>query len=184
MYTTWITKKEGKVDDVCQMVGDKSPVGSWEKVPNDWDGNPKDDLAWFDADMRRIPDEKLVELGIRKDCRGTWYNKITQERKNIYSLDEEVEADWTTEIPLNEPYQKWDEESGAWIIDTEKKEEAEKNQKIAEKKSAIAEAENRIQRSLRAKLDGTATEEDETYFTQINAEINLLREDLKQLTAA
>jgi hypothetical protein len=183
MYTTWITIKDGIVDDVCQIAGDTSPGDAWKKVPNDWNGNPKDDLAWFDSDMCRIPDIKLVEKGVRKDNRGVWYNKKTKERKNIYSMDEDIDTGWTREAPPeNEFYLRWEEASGAWIVDVERKGLAEKNQIIAEKKFAIEDAERRIQRSVRAKLDGTATAEDEQYFTQLSAEINLLREELKHLT--
>jgi hypothetical protein len=47
--------------------------------------------------------------------------------------------------------------------------------------AAIKKAEDRIQRSARAKLAGTATLDDEKVFRDINAEINRLREKKKQL---
>jgi hypothetical protein len=160
------------------------PGEEWEKVPNDWGGSSGDKLAWFDAGMRRIHDADLVERNIRKDNRGVWYNKATGEAQRIYGLDVEPGAGWTKEQPLgNEAYQKWDEAANAWVVDTEAKEEAEKERQIAEKKNAIQNAEQRIQRSLIAIQSGMATDEDERYFNQISAEILLFREELRQLIA-
>ena len=182
---TWVTRKDGKIDRIRQTHDDVSPGEEWEKVPNDWGGSSGDKATWFDAGMRRIPDAELVERNIRKDNKGVWYNKATRETKIIYALDKEPGADWTKEPPLeNEPYQKWDGAANAWVIDTEAKEESEKARRIAEKKNAIEDAERRIQRSVIALQAGTATEEDEQYFNQINAEILSLREELRQLIAA
>jgi hypothetical protein len=182
---TWITKRDGKVLNICQTGEDKSPGPEWEKVPNDWGGNLEDDLTWFDANMRRIPDQELIDAGKRIDKRGKWFNKKDiGETKIIYSLDEEPGEGWTQKEPLIEPYQKWDEDSDSWIIDEAKKEEAEKQQRIAEKQAAIKDAEQRIQRSLIAREAKIATEEDDTYFNQISAEILSLREELRGLTAA
>jgi hypothetical protein len=182
---TFITKKDGKIDRICQTHEDESPGPEWEKVPNDWGGNHGDRLEWFNAGMRRVPDAELVEHGVRKDCRGTWYNKDTGAAKTVYNLDEEPDETWTKARPIgNEPYQKWDEAAGSWAVDAEAKEAAEKERRIAEKKGAIQNAEQRIQRSLIAIQSGTATEDDEQYFAQISAEIVLLREELRQLVAA
>jgi hypothetical protein len=183
--TPWITKKNNRVNRVRQTGDDLSPGPEWEKVPDDWGGNPEDRLDWFDTDMRRIPDTDLVKRNIRKDNRGIWYNKNTRETKSIHDLDKEPGADWTKEAPLeNEPCQKWDGVAGSWIVDTGAKEKAEKEQRIAEKKAAIYNAEQRIQRSLIAIQSGIATEEDDQYFTRISAEIVSLREELKRLLAA
>jgi hypothetical protein len=182
---TWVTKEDGKIDRIRQTDDDVPQGEEWEKVPDDWGGSSGDKLAWFDAAMRRVPDADLVGRNIRKDNKGVWYNKNTREIKIIYGLDKEPGADWTKEKPVeNEPYQKWDEAAGAWIADTEAKEKAEKEQRIAEKKSAIQNAEQRIQRSLIALQSGTATDEDDKYFNQISAEIISLREELRQLLAA
>ena len=62
-----------------------------------------------------------------------------------------------------------------------KKDKAEKDKTVAEKQAAIDEAEHRTQRSTRAKLDGTATEEDERYYREINAEIGRLREEKRKV---
>jgi hypothetical protein len=134
--------------------------------------------------MRRLPDAELVKRGIRKDCRGDWYGKETGEKKLVYGLDEEPGDGWTREAPLEyELYQKWDEDSGSWVVDTDAKEKAEKEKRIAGKKAAIEEAERRIQRSARAKLDGTAGEDDEEYYRKLSGEIEALREELRELIA-
>jgi hypothetical protein len=181
--TTWITVKNGRVNRVKQIAGEQSPGPEWNEVPNDWGGSPGDDLAWFDTSMRRMPDAALVSGGKRTDNRGQWHHKHnTGETKLIYSLDEDPGPDWTREALLpDEPYQKWDDEEGRWIVDTVQKTRAEKEQRIAEKKGAIQNAEQRIQRSLIAREAGMATEEDEQYFAQINAEIIALREELQEL---
>jgi hypothetical protein len=181
--TTWITEKNGKVGRVRQTAGEQSPGPVWTRVSDDWGGNQGDDLAWFDAAMRRMPDAILVSEGKRTDNRGQWYHKHnTGETRLIYNLDEAPGPDWTREPLLpDEPYQKWDDDESRWIVDTVKKAQAQKEQRIAEKKSAIQDAEQRIQRSLIAKQAGTATEEDKQYFTQITAEIIALREELREL---
>jgi hypothetical protein len=178
--TTWITEKDGKVMRIRQIAGEESPGPDWVKVPNDWGGSQGDFLEWFDAGMRRVPDNDLVKSGSRKDYRGRWYHKHnTGETKIIQEIDEEPGSGWTQKEPLpNEPYQKWD--GGQWVIDTVKKTQAKKDQDIAEKKSAIQAAEQRIQRSLIAIQAGIDTEDDRQYFAQINEEIISLREKLRE----
>jgi hypothetical protein len=183
---TWITEKNNRVGRICQTHDGVSPGPEWIKVPNDWNGNPGDRLDWFDADMRRIPDHKLVADGIRVDHTGIWYGKTSVgESKRIHGLDEVAGEDWTRKKPPeNEPYLKWDGEAGSWVVDTGAKEKAEKERDIAHKKAEIEDAEKRIQRSLIAREAGTVTEEDERYFDRISAEIVSLREELRQLVAA
>jgi hypothetical protein len=184
MYT-WITKRNNKVYRIRQTDRDVSPGPEWSKVPENWNGSQGDSILWFDEDMRRIPDSELVKQGKRKDNQGLWFNKDNRETKIIHRLDEEIDDNWTRKKPLeNELYQKWDEDSGSWIVDAVEKEKAEKESQIAEKKSDIENAEKRIQRSIRAKLNGTATTEDEQYFQQITAEIDSLRKELKKIIAA
>jgi hypothetical protein len=177
--------KDNKIAEMMAVPAAYEVSKDWIIVPDNWGGAMGDKLDWFDTDMRRIPDADLVKQEKRKDNRGTWFNKNSRETKKIYGLDEEPGQDWIRKAPLEgEPYQKWDQVSESWTIDTEKKEDAEKERSIAEKKAAIEDAEKRIQRSVRAKLEGTATEEDDAYFTQISGEIHTLREALRQLTAA
>jgi hypothetical protein len=181
--TTWITVKNGKAGRIRQQDGEDAPGPEWIKVPDDWGGNPGDDLSWFDEAMRRIPDAVLVETGKRIDKRGRWFNKTDcGKTRLIQRLDEELDENWTREMPLeNEPYQNWDDTENRWAVDTARKNQAEKEQRVAEKKSAIQNAEQRIQRSLIAREAGIATDEDKQYFSQINAEIMALREELREL---
>ena len=179
-FTTWITEKDGHVDRIRQVPGDKSPGPEWRLVPNDWGGSPGDDISWYDADGRRIPDPELIKKGKRKDNKGRWYSKNNiGETKQIYGLDEEPGEDWTREKPLkDEPFQKWDSKKKKFVVDEEKKEKADKETRISEKKDTILSAEQRIQRSLIAKMNGTATKEDEQYFAKISSEIETLRDEL------
>jgi hypothetical protein len=190
-YTTWITGKDGRVHRVRQVPGDKSPGPEWRQVPNDWlgskngaGGNPGDDLSWFDADGRRIPDSELIENGTIEDNRGRWHHKEKiGESMLVHRLGDPCPGEeWTQEEPLkDEPHQKWDPEKKKFVVDEEKKEKAEKEKRISEKKNAIQTAEQRIQRSLIAKMSGKATSEDEEYFDRFSTEIEALRVELKQI---
>ncbi|MDR1353662.1 MAG: hypothetical protein LBK05_10315 [Treponema sp.] len=180
--TTWITKKNGRVGRVRQTPGDEAPGPEWSLVPNDWEGEGGDDLAWYDAALRRIPDDELIKSGIRKDNQGLWYDKKDGKEMRITKLDAEPGEGFTREKPLeNEAFQNWDESSKSWVADAVRKAAAEKERHIAEKKAAIEDAERRIQRSLIAIQAGAATEEDRQYFSQISAEILSLRAQLQEL---
>jgi hypothetical protein len=90
--------------------------------------------------------------------------------------------EWTREEPLkNESYQKWDSKKKKFVIDEEKKAKAKNEQSIADKKNAIRAAEQNIIRSLIAKQSGSATVEDEQYFEKFSAEIETLRDELKEI---
>jgi hypothetical protein len=176
----YITKKDGRI---CRVA--TKPVGDseWVKVPENFTGAPGDKLEWFDESWNRIPDETLVRQGVRKDFRGKFFHTEKQdETKIIYGLDEEPGEEWTKEEPLeNEPFQKWDNTVKAWTVDTGKKAESERQQKISEKQTAIEEEEKKIQRSQRAIIAGAATEEDRQYFDSINRKINALRSEKQEL---
>ena len=185
--TTWILVKEGLIDNVTEIAGDNLPdnINPWIKVPNRF-GGVRDDKwpDWFDKDGRRIQNDVLVQQGKRIDDSGVWHHKKrTKPDVPVFNLDVLGPGDeYTLEPPLpDEPHQKFDEAKKKWMVDTEEKEKAEKEKAISEKQSAIDDAERRIQRSTRAKLAGTATAEDERFFTEINAEINQLREEKRQL---
>jgi hypothetical protein len=183
---TWITVKDGKVARIRQTREAGSPGPQWRQVPNDWNGNPGDDLDWFDEAGRRIPDGLLAAEGKRKETRGIWFHKQRiGETLAVHALDSDPGGDWTREKPLeNEPYQKWDPDGETFVVDTERKEQAEKERVIAEKKAAIQEAEGRIQRSSLARQRGIATAEDEQFFASLNAGIDALREELQELLSA
>ena len=183
VYTTWVTIKNGRIGKIREVSGTMSPGQDWTKVPNDWKGNSGDKREWFDENMRRFGDDnKLVELGLRKNNKGRVYNIKDKRSRVIYNFDEELHADETKEPPLeNEPYQKWDEKKEKWVVDTESKEKAEKEQHIAEKKNAIHAAEQQIIRSLIAKESGIATKEDEQFFEKFSNEIKILRAELQEI---
>jgi hypothetical protein len=182
--TTWITVKNGKVNRILQLAGESSPGPDWRLMPNDWQGSPGDDLSWFDAEGRRIPDAELVKDGTRKDNRGRWFHKEKiGESIFISKLDMESPGeDWTREEPLkDEPFQKWDPQKKKFTVDTERKAQAERERQISEKKAAIRDAEQRIQRSLSARQKGTAGLEDDRYFNEISDEIENLRGELREI---
>jgi len=182
---TLYTISDGKIGDVMQCHDDYQHGPEWRVAPNDWGGYPGDKLEWFNEELRRIPNQELVRQGKRVNNIGRVYNTEDRSSRMIFGLDEELSEDETREEPLqNEPYQKFDRQRKTWIIDTEKKKTAEKDTKISVIQSAIDDAERKIQRSTRAKLDGTATDDDEKFYSQINAEITRLRQERQQLLSA
>ncbi|MDR0322369.1 MAG: hypothetical protein LBI28_12780 [Treponema sp.] len=179
----WYTISEGRID---QIQNGNKPVGEgdWEKAPDGWKGNHGDKVEWFDKDMQRISDDELIKQGKRVDNRGRVFNVNDRSNRLIHNLDDELREDETKEPPIeNETFQFFDKTKKKWVVDTEKKEVAEKEQRIAEKQSAIEDAERRIQRSTIAKLAGIATSEDEQIFSDISAEITRLREEKLLLSA-
>jgi len=160
---TWITLKDGRVNDIVTTPDDNQPsFGSgWNEVPHDWKGNHGDKLDWFDSDMRRIPDQELVKQGKRKDNRGRVFNTKNMSSRIIHFLDEPLGEDETKEAPLeNEPFQVFDKSEKKWVINETKKEHSEKETALAELKAQIDDAERRTLRPLRAKEMGRATPED------------------------
>ncbi|GMO51997.1 MAG: hypothetical protein Pg6C_17180 [Treponemataceae bacterium] len=180
---TFVKIENGKIARIVQSEKNNSPGEGWRVAPNGFGGSPGDRLEWFDSEMRRITDSQLTAQGKRADCRGKWHSTENPgETKIIYNLDEEPGDGWTRLPPLeNEPYQKWD--GKAWAADAAKKAEAEKETAVSAKKAEIRNAEERIQRSLIAKQAGTATAEDERYFSEISGEILALREELRLMCA-
>ena len=191
-YTTWIKKKDGKVAQTRQVSGDKSPGEGWEQVPNDWLNNTSkhqggrigDDLSFFNNEGYRIHDTELIAKKKLKDNRGRWYHKekIGQSIQVFRLGDPKPGEEWTREEPIkNESYQKWDSKKEKFIIDMAAKAEAEKKQRISEKEGAIQTVEQRKLRSLIARMEGIATEEDERYYKKYTEEINKLRHELNEI---
>lgn len=172
----WYTVKDGKID---RVQAGESPAGEadWKEAPEDWDGTSGDKLEWFDKNMRRISDNELVEQGKRKNKRGRWYNKETIETKLIYDMDEDIdENSWTKDAPIeSEPYQKFDRQKNKWIVDTEKKEKAEKENRLGRLKSEIEDAERRQIRPMKAIIRNEATEDDTENFNKYEDIIKKLR---------
>ncbi|MCL2480101.1 MAG: DUF2971 domain-containing protein [Spirochaetaceae bacterium] len=120
---TYITIKDQRVDQIrcSSKKTDVSP--GWIIVPDGFKGSHGDHIDWFTEDWIRIPDDKLIELGKRFDKRGRYYSKTAIGRVwDILYLDMDPGSDWTNLPPLeNEPYQKFDEASGQWVIDIKNK---------------------------------------------------------------
>jgi len=189
MKKTWYTIKNGNIDRVQTTRDGEKPLPEnldWQLSPNNSVLHPETPIERYDENMRYLNDEEWLAKQGKKDLRGDWYDKETGEKKQIRDINETIdEAKNTREPPIeNEPYQLFDAQKNKWVVDEAKKEAAEKENAIAQKQSAIEDAERRIQRSTRAKLDGTATEEDNRYFTEINSEIIRLREEKRQLLSA
>jgi hypothetical protein len=180
---TFYTIKDGKIDRI--QTGD-SPAGKaeWQEAPNDWKGSHGDKLEWFDSAMRRIPDAELIKQGKRKDNIGKVYNINDKTSRIIYCLDEELGENETKEAPLeNESYQKFDRQLNQWVVETEKKERAEKEAALSKAKAEIAEYEQKRLRSILASLDGEADEEDEEYNLNYKTLIEKQRIEIKRIEA-
>jgi len=183
MIKTFYTIENGKIARV-QAGEQPAGEGDWNEAPIDWGGAPGDKLTWFDSTMHRVPDPILVEQGKLINNRGRWYHKDkTGETKQIYGFDEEPGEDYTQEEPIqNEAYQKFDRQTGHWVVDVEKKERAEKEQEIAQIKAQIENAERKIIRPLRAIQMDRATNKDIEKFNEYDTLIeNELRPELNRL---
>jgi len=174
--------EDGKIR-VCESGDDETPVpvGFKETDNKDLYKNEGDPVEWFDDNMRRIPDENLVRQGIRVDKRGLWYNKITGEKKYIHNLDVSIdETLYTKAAPIkNESYQKF--ENNEWIIDTEKKDKAEKESRLSVLISEIEDAERRQIRPLKAIINNEATSDDTDTYNRYEAIILQLRSQITEL---
>jgi hypothetical protein len=186
MYT-WRTVKGGKVNNIVQSKDNIAPGPGYEKIPNDHGTARGDRLERVDDTGHRIPDKQLMEAGLRFDNTGVWYStEKSGETKRVYNLDESPGEGWTREKPLeNEACQKWD--GAHWVIDTEKKEAAEKAGRIAEIQSKIVEYESKLLRPLAALAGPAITPEDEAaeraYYDEYTGRIKELRAEIAALIA-
>jgi len=116
---TYVEIKDQRIHRVMQSLDESKAPPGWLILPNDWKGDIDDHIDWFTEDMIRIPDDKLIEMGKRFDKRGRWYSKTILGRVlDIIQLDQDPGLEWTKIPPIeNEPFQKWDEASGQWIVD-------------------------------------------------------------------
>jgi len=177
MSKIFYTVKDGKIDRI--QTG-KSPAGKadWKEAPANWGGAHGDKFEWFDGNMRRIPDTELVSQGRRKDNRGRWHHKDKiGETIQIHGLDEEPGDDYTREAPLeNEPYQTFDRGANKWVVDAERKEEAEEKARLANIQAQIEETERKILPLIIAQNRGRATSEDLGKIDELD---NLIEQNLK-----
>jgi DNA-binding FrmR family transcriptional regulator len=121
----------------------------------------------------------------------TFYSKVQKENLLlIHDDDSDPSDEYTQAIPLeNEPYQFYDEQINQWVVDTEKKERAEKEAQLKKIKSQIANIdaqfnilEGKLIRPMLAHTMGTETEDDTAKLDEIAAEINVLRTERAGLT--
>jgi hypothetical protein len=183
---TWYTIKDGKIDRVQPTREGEKPVPehlNWKLSPTNNVLHPETPLERYDENMRYLTDEEWLKKQGRKDPRGRWHNKETRDTKLVYSLEETVdEKEWTREAPLeNEPYQYFDEKKKKWVVDTEKKEAAEKENELAAKKAEIAAAEQKRLRSVLAIIDNAADDEDLKINEEYKEKILALREEIQTL---
>ena len=185
MFILWLKPSDDPQADMVQDIacGGKPDDGQdWQEVPDDWHGTQGDKRKWFEADMRSIPDHDLVTQGKRTDNRGRVYNTENRsETRDINEYDQDVPEGYTQESPIpDEAYQKFDKAKNKWVVETEKKELAEKEAELAEVQSEIEEAEQKTIRHLRAMKQGR--EDDSTKFNEYDSLIeNTLRPKHKQL---
>jgi len=192
---TWYTVKDGKIHRIQTVREGEKPLPEgldWHMSPNN-NLHPETPIDRYDENMRYLDDSEWLKKRGKPDLRGDWYDKETREKKTITSINAIVdEKKLTREIPIeNELYQKWDEKKKQWVVDAEKKEEAEKQKEEAEKQNEISAkqaeieaAEKAILRSVIAKLSDTATKEDEEFFQQYAKKIVTLREEKRELLSA
>jgi hypothetical protein len=150
-----------------------------DRRPADATLHPETPVARYDENMRYLTDEEWLKKQGKKDLRGRWYNKETRETKLVYGLEETVdETEWTQAAPLEkEPYQKFDGKKNKWVVDTAKKERAEKEAKLGKLKSQASELEQKALRPQREKELGIDVEESEKRIREIQA----LRPEIKTL---
>jgi hypothetical protein len=177
---TFYRNEDGRIR-VMQTANDKAtaPNGWTETENHDFYIYDGETVEWFDNEMKRIPDSVLVEKGKRLDNRGHWYRTGNpHETITINNMDEEKPGeDWTLEVPIeNEPFQNFEE--GKWVVDTQRKERAEKEAKLTELKSKVEGVEKQQYRSFKAIRMDKATKDDTDKFYEYEAQIEDLRSQI------
>jgi hypothetical protein len=189
---TWYTKKvnergEGIIDRVQITRENEKPLLEnlgWIEAPENCNLHEETPIARYDENMRYIDDdgEWLKKQG-KTDLRGNWYNKETRETKLVNDIEETVdETEWTREIPIeNEAYQKFDNKKNKWVVDTEKKDAAEKQSAIAAKEAEIEAVEKKRLRPMFAINDNLASDDDVRLNEEYKQKILDLRAEIREL---
>ena len=172
---TFITIKDGRIDDIRQQ--NQSPGENWKEVPENFDGSHGDKVEWFN-NWRKMSDDELANRGFIINDKGVWYNKETREEKPIREYGIEIDKTlFTLEKPIeNEPFQLWDEQENKWVVDTENKERANKESRLAKVQMEIEDTEKKMIRSMRAIMKNRATENDTNKFDEYDT---LIEEELR-----
>jgi len=141
---------------VCQCDDKMDAPQGWTATENHdiykYNGRKRE---WFEisgSNISVIEESERIKRGIQFDKRGTYYNKENREEKKITVLDEDIDEEiFTKEVPIeNEPFQFFDKQKNTWVIDSDKKELAEKQGEVNKIKYQITDAESRIGRSMRS----------------------------------
>jgi len=186
---TWYTIKDGKIGDVCIVKEGEKPKPEnkeWIKSPTNNVLHPESPITRYDENMRYLSDQEWLKKQGKKDPRGRWHHKRREKQEVvIYDVDSSGPGNDYTQLPPleNEPHQYYDEETEAWIVDTEKKELAEKEAELDRLKTEITTAEQKRIRSILAIIDEEATEEDEEYNVIFKARIEELRPKIQAAEA-
>jgi len=186
---TWYTIKDGKIGDVCILKEGEKPKSEnkqWIKSPTNNVLHPESPIARYDENMRYLSDQEWLKKQGKKDPRGRWHHKGREKQEvEIYDVDSTGPGDEYTQLPplKNEPHQYFDEKAEVWIVDTEKKELAEKEAELGKLKAEITAAEQKRIRSILAIIDNLATEEDLEYNERFKAQIEALRPQIKDAEA-
>ena len=186
---TWYTKKDGKIDRVQIMREGETPLPKdleWIRSPNNNVLHPESPIARYDESMRYLTDAEWLKKQGKKDPRGRWHHKGREKQEVvIYDVDSAGPGDEYTQLPplANEPHQYYDEKAEAWIVDTEKKELAEKEAELGKLKAEITVAEQKRIRSILAIIDNCATKEDLEYNVMFKARIEALRPQIQKAEA-
>jgi len=187
MKKTWYTVKNGMIDRVQITRENEKPLPAnleWILSPTNNVLHGETPIERYDENMRYLNDEERLKKQGKKDNRGRWYHKEKiGETKLVYGLDEAVdENEYTQEAPIeNELHQKFDNKKNKWIVDTEKKERAEKQSKLGKMKSEIEDAERRQFRPMKAIIRDEATEDDTDTFNKYEDIIQTLRPQISAL---
>jgi hypothetical protein len=101
----------------------------------------------------------------------------------IHTIEETVdETEWTQTAPLeNEPHQKFDKAKNKWVVDSEKKERAEKESRLGKLKLEIENAEQKQIRPMKAIITNEATKYDTDTFNRYEEIIQELRPQVTAL---
>jgi hypothetical protein len=195
MLKTFYRNENGLIN-FCQTANDRKPSGEgWTETANHemykYNGGKSE---WFDVsgiEIKYVEEAERIKRGLQTDSRGVYFNIETMEEYRINNLDEDIdETIYTKEIPIeNEAYQKYDKQKKKWVIDTVKKEKAEKDRLTAEKKQRINAIESRLDiidiRRLRPKEainDGIATVDDMANLERLDNEKAALKIEHNQLS--
>jgi hypothetical protein len=186
---TWYTLKDGKIELVQIAPEGEKPKPEnkeWIKSPNNHVLHPETPIERYDENMRYLSDQEWLKKQGKKDPRGKWHHKKREKQEvDINDIDSAGPGNDYTQLPplANEPHQYFDEEAGAWIVDTEKKELAEKEAELDKLKAEITVAEQKRIRSILAIIDNCATPEDLEYNVKFKARIEALRPQIQNAEA-